>query len=301
MGKRSLRSIFVFPILVSGVVFAASVNGQEQSLPDLVFGTGAEGGAYWQLAKRFEQVVVREGVTVDVQETQGSFENLERLSDSKDTLNIALTQADTFLNYLDNNQGMVNKIKTLAPIGLECVFVVTRTNSDLNNEKDWQSAMTPRVAVHALGSGSAMTYEYMAHLIPELKDDILVDMKIADAVNALYAEGETSIDLVFVVHRPKYHGPVIQAALEQPDRYQLLSIEDPRLKAKLPTGEDIYEYHDIPLVTDALGGRKSIRTVCTRGFLLTNPNKIAAPIQHKLQTIIDLHWGAIYSDEFISK
>jgi TRAP-type uncharacterized transport system substrate-binding protein len=300
MKNRSWKTILIIPIIIAGVTFTASVNGQEESLPDLVFGTAAEGRAYWQLAKRFEKVVVGEGLTVDVQQTQGSLENLERLGDPQDTMNIALTQADTFHNYLADNPGMVNKTKILEQIGLECVFVLTRTNGDLNDEKDWQAAKASRIAVQAIESGPAMTHKNMANLIPELTDDEVVGMDINDAVNALYADNEKKIDLVFVVHRPKYHGPVVRAALEQPDKYRLLSVDDSRLKAQLPTGEEVYEYHDIPLVKDAYGEQKSIRTVCTRGLLISNPTKIATPTRHKLKTIIDLHWGEIYSDEILS-
>ena len=301
MRKKSRRSIIAFPIFITGLAFTALVNGQEQLPPDLVFGTAAEGRAYWQLAKRFEKVVDPKGLTVDVQETQGSLENLERLDDPKDSMNIALTQADTFQNYIGKNPGMANKAKIIAPIGLECVFVVTRINGGISDEKEWQSAVAPRVAVQASGSGPAKTHEFMGQLIPELADDVVVDMNIANAVNALYEEGENSVDLVFVVHRPKYLGPVVRAALEQPDRYRLLSIEDPRLQAKLPTGGNVYEFLEIPLVRNVLGERKSVRTVCTRGLLITSQSKITTPNQHKLKTIIDLHWGEIYSDEFISK
>ena len=296
MRKNFWRSVLVVPVLMSGLAFTTPGNGQEQNSANLVFGTATEGRAYWQLAKRLESVAISEGLKVNVLETQGLVENLERLADPEDAMNIVLTQADVLQHYLGDHPGLANKTEILEPIGLECVFVVASTNGHFENEKDWQSAVAPRIAIQAKGSGSAKTHSFMGRLVPELADDAVVYMNTADAINALYAEGEDRVDLVFVVYRPKYNSPEVRAALEQPDRFRLLPIEDSRLQSKLPTGEDVYEFLDIPLARQVSGGLRTVRTVCTRGLLLTDPNKIDPLARRKLQKVIEYHWGQIYPE-----
>lgn len=296
MRKNLWRSVLVVPLLMSGLAFTASGHGQEKTSANIVFGTATEGRAYWQLAKRLEAVAISEGLKVKVLATQGSVENLERLADPEDAMNIALTQADVLQHYLGDHPGLSSKVEILEPIGLECVFVVASTNGHIANEKDWQSAVTPRIAIQAEGSGSAKTHSFMGRLVPELADDVVVYMNTADAINALYAEGEDRVDLVFVVYRPKYNSPEVRAALEQPDRFRLLPIEDSRLQSKLPTGQDVYEFLDIPLERQMSGGLRTVRTVCTRGLLLTDPNKIDPLARRKLQKVIEYHWGQIYPE-----
>src|SRR3954465_3022085 len=54
--------------------------------------TGSEGGAYHAFAKRYAEVLKREGVTLEVRASAGSLENLKRLADPNGDVELAFVQ-----------------------------------------------------------------------------------------------------------------------------------------------------------------------------------------------------------------
>ena len=118
-------------------------------------------------------------------------------------------------------------------------------------------------------------------------------------MSALGRDDESKVDLVFIVHRAKFRGPELMTALERPDLYAFVPISDKRLSVKLPNGEPVYEFLELPLVRGALAGPKSYRTICTKGMLVTAPNKLSADAEAKLKQILDYQWMLIYPEETI--
>lgn len=292
----AIASAFALALL-SSTSLSAGAETATAAAPEIRFGAAAEGRAYWALAERFKDVASKRDLTVEIVATEGSLENLRRLAQADDPLNLALIQADAMQHLLGEQPEVGPLTKVIESIGLECVFVVTAADGPIASEKDWQSAQSPRVAIQAEESGVAVTHQSMGQLVPELQDDIPVFMDLSDALDALHADGDDRVDLVFQVHRPKYATEQTQAAVIHPDHYRVLAINDPRYKMQLPSGEDVYQFLDVPLVRKAGGDGVSVPTICTKGLLVAAPAKLSAAARDKLQRILDFDWMKIYPEE----
>jgi TRAP-type uncharacterized transport system substrate-binding protein len=68
-----------------------------KSLPPrtIVMATGIEGGANYELGIRYREILAREGVELQLQQTTGSLENLRRLRDSQSGVSVGFIQGGT--------------------------------------------------------------------------------------------------------------------------------------------------------------------------------------------------------------
>jgi hypothetical protein len=137
----------------------------------------------------------------------------------------------------------------------------------------------------------------MGQLVPELADDEQIYMDLEQALAALHADGDDRIDLVFQVHRPKHMTAQTRAAINQPQRYRMIPLQDRRFEATMANGEKVYEFLEIPLIRGMSGAGLSLPTVCTNGLLVDAPTKIPASVRSKLQGVLDFDWMRIYPEE----
>ena len=64
--------------------------------PDTItIATGQQGGAYLLFAERYQAVLAREGITLNILETAGSVENLQLLEKDADSVDLAFVQGGT--------------------------------------------------------------------------------------------------------------------------------------------------------------------------------------------------------------
>ena len=61
----------------------------------IVTATGAEGGAYQEIGKRYQAILARAGVQLRLMPTDGALQNLAMLRDSHSGVDIALIQGGT--------------------------------------------------------------------------------------------------------------------------------------------------------------------------------------------------------------
>lgn len=267
----------------------------------LTVATGTPGRAYHGIGERLREVGRERALPVTVVASDGSVDNLRRLADDADPVNVALTQADALHDFMAGHPGFGTEVKIMESLGPECVFAVTAADSEIQSLSDWQRATGPRVVLPAPDSGVAETHRIMAGLMPELADDKPLYLDASQAIAALHGAGpgpaEGQADLVFTVHRAKFRGPELTAALEQPDQYSLIPIEDKRLSVKLPDGTPVYQSIDLPLVRGSAAGNRSVRTICMKGLLVAAPAKLGPDAEAKLQQIIDYDWMRVYPEE----
>ncbi len=274
----------------------AGLAAAEPAGGGVTIATGAPGRPYYAIGERLREVGGEGGLAVTVVATDGSLHNLRRIDDASDPVNLALTQSDALHGYMAEHAGFGTKVRILESIGPECVFAVAAADRGPGREEDWQRARGLKVAVPAPDSGVAVTHGIMASLIPELADDELVYRDVDDAIVALHGPEQDRVDLVFSVHRAKFRGPEVSAALERPDRYVAIPISDRRLRHKLPDGSAVYHFIDLPLVRDSAAGSRSLRTICTKGLLVAAPAKLDADAEAKLRHIIDYDWMRVYPE-----
>jgi hypothetical protein len=262
----------------------------------LTIATGSPGRAYHSVGERLRAVGSERGMEVLVITTDGSLENLTRLADPTDPVDVALTQADALHRFMGENPGFGASVKIMESIGPECVFAIAPVDGAIDDFEGWQRAVAPKVALPAPESGVALTHAIMAGVIPELADDEPVYLDAAAAIDALHAEGDGSADLAFSVHRAKFRGPELRAALARPDRYRIIPIADKRLKLQFADGSTAYEQITLPLVRGSAAGDISIDTLCTKGLLVSAPAKLGEAAQAALQQIVDYDWMQVYPE-----
>ncbi len=288
----------VFAVLVSLMplgTFAESPPGDRQER-SITISAGLEGRGYWGVATRLQQVAEEQGFKVEVMESVGSLQNLQRLRDPDSPVSLALAQADALQHHLSSSPNPINSIEPLEYIGLECVFIIAGAGSDIRTIDDLKQDAGHRIAIVSPESGVAVTFQYMSALDPKLRNTQPVYMDTEKATHELAAD-DTPVDAVMLVQRPKVLSPELKLALEHPDKYRFVAIKNGKLDQRLPNGEAVYQPIDVVLLRSGGMAKVSVETICTKGFLVANKQKLSTDQMAKLKQLIDYHWMRVYSTE----
>ena len=91
---RDLLAIAVPTILVIGAVAWFSARSSMRLAPPNVirFISGPEGSSYRRQADRYQKIIEKYGVKVQVVESRGALDNLERLANPKEKLDVGFVQ-----------------------------------------------------------------------------------------------------------------------------------------------------------------------------------------------------------------
>ena len=261
----------------------------------IVFSSGVEGGGYWSAATRLQGVAAEMGLEVQVEESPGSLHNLARLLDEKDPTSLALAQADALQRYLNEHPGLSDNIEILENIGQECVFILTGGNSAIQTDKDLQQGQGYKLAIGSPDSGTAVTYAYMTTLVPELADISVLYTDTITAVNGLNAAGGDEVDAVMLVHRPKEYSPEVDIALRNPGQFRFVKMTDTRFRSKLPNGEAVYKTLKLAVPVPDSEERRAVTTICVKGLLIANKEKLSRDQRGKLAELVNNHWMEVYA------
>lgn len=271
-------------------VAAPAIAQDEDAPPDLLVTTGVEGGGYWSAGQRLQTVASEMGMSVINVTSTGSIDNLKRLTDPNNPVNMAFAQADAMEHYLLDNPLARQSLSVVENIGQECVFVMTGSDSDLRRDKDLGKSKGVRLGVPSATSGVAITLQYMTRLMPELANAEVVYGPTAEAVASLNSE-EGGLDAVMVVHRPKERSAAMDAARMDNDAYRFLEISDGRFTENVKEGQEIYR--NMRLAVPGLD--EPVSTICVRGLLLLEKNKVDEDLVGKLATLVDYYWMRVYA------
>ena len=284
-----------FLLTLAPLSSGAETTGSESVRP-IVISSGQQGRGYWGVATRLNEVAAELGFAVENEESVGSLQNLQRLDDPEDPVSLALTQADALQYYLQDNPGLSDRMEILEYLGQECVFIITGSNSGIGSDRELQQEKDHRIAIFSPDSGVNVTYQYMKLLEPELSNTRVVFMNTEEAMDSLTG-AESPVDSVMLVHRPKDRSPEIQLALDRPNDYRFVAVEDGDLNDKLPNGEAVYTPLDIVLLRVDGEARVSVKTICTKGMLVASKVKLSADQRKQLDQVIDYHWMRVYVTE----
>lgn len=191
-------------LLIVTIGFIVAYQFVEPAPPrTLTISTGSESGAYYAFAKRYAKILERSGITLKIQASAGSLENIERLR--KGEVDVAFVQGG--IPYVPGEDD-----PDLASIGsmyYEPVWVFYRGKRELHRLHDLAGQ---RIAVGAEGSGvRGLALQLLEanemprdskHFVP------LSGTKAADALK----NGE--VDAVFVIAAPE--APLVREMLRMP-------------------------------------------------------------------------------------
>lgn len=145
LGLGGLVGAWTFAAVVIAVGLAITYQFVEPAPPSrIVLATGEPGGAYDQFGARFAQLLVRDGIRVELRQTAGSAENLELLSRDGGA-DLAFVQGG--LADRSPTEGLMS----IGTMYLEPLWLFLSADLDLD---DLAALESRRVAVGAAGSGT---------------------------------------------------------------------------------------------------------------------------------------------------
>jgi TRAP transporter TAXI family solute receptor len=201
ISRRDLLLVGVPALLIVVAAFWIAFLFVRPAPPgQIVMSTGAEGGAYHEFAKRYREILARDGVKLELRNSSGSGENLRRLLDESSGVEIAFIQSGTA------QVGAGMELLNLGSVFYEPVWVFYRGREKIERFAQLRGR---RIAIGPEGSGTRK-------LALQLLD--------ANGVRAEHAEmlplgGDAAaeelrrhkIDAMFIVAAPE--APTVQALL----------------------------------------------------------------------------------------
>ena len=183
----------------------------------VVMATGPEGGAYAEMARRYQAVLARNGVRLELRVTNGGVDNLKLLRDPNSGVSIAVAQGG--LTSATESPDIVS----LGTVFYEPVWVFLR---GAQLPQPGTHGFTGRVSIGRPGSGTRALAE---ELLPALGQDLsrikVVDMTAAEAGEALL-RGE--LDVVVLVSG--WESPTVHRLLTAPG---ITTVPAPRADAQV--------------------------------------------------------------------
>jgi uncharacterized protein len=243
--------VIYLPIWLSAFVAFFQLSAAYMPLPpsSISISAGREGGMYYSHAQQYAKLLKERGVDLQIIESAGSGENLERLRSTKRVADLAFVQG----GYAVSEASGVDSapVQTLANVDIEPIWVFSRY-------KDVESLLRlqgTKVSIGQPGSGSRVVAMRMLQQVRlELKDFQVSELAGRDAVKALK---EGSLDAAIFVAAP--NAPVVQELLIAPGIHLALLKRSAALNERMP-------YLDARFV--AAGSLHAQRTQPTRDSIL---------------------------------
>jgi TRAP transporter TAXI family solute receptor len=156
--------------------------------------TGSKTGTYIQFGKDIATVAGRLGLDIEVKESEGSLDNIERMN-SKENAGFGIVQSDV-LEVLERRQPQVaERLRLVFPFYNEEVHVFAR-----KTVPTFSALAGKRVAVGTKGSGNWLTAANLFALMGIRPGEIVTDLEPLKAVTAVL-EGELDA-MVYVAGKP---------------------------------------------------------------------------------------------------
>ncbi len=206
--RISAREIALFGLLIVALVGGAAalmLSYMQPAPPSVItLSTGGEAGAYYAFAKKYEQVLAKAGVKLNIRTSAGSLENLKRMKDPKSGVDAA---------FLQGGIATAKEAPELQSIGRlfhEPLWIFYRGAETLDRLPQLAGK---RLAIGPEGSGTR-------HLATQLltpsgvtqSSATLLPLGGSDAVSALK---DDRVDAVFMVVAAE--APQVQTLLRDPD------------------------------------------------------------------------------------
>ncbi len=143
---RDLASVGLPTLLVIALAFGAAIHFIQPAPPDtVVMSTGPDGSLFQRYAERYRQVFARNGITLRLIPSRGSVENLARLADPHQRVDIAFVQSGLRRMPADAN------LVSLGSVANEPLFILYRAPRAFHRLADFTGR---RLAIGRPGSGT---------------------------------------------------------------------------------------------------------------------------------------------------
>jgi TRAP transporter TAXI family solute receptor len=143
---KDVASTAGIPVLLLLTVVVVGLKYVDPAPPDrIVVSTGAGEGAYQAYAEQYRSILARDGITLEMRASEGSVENLNRLSDEKSDVDLAFVQGGLRAeNHSDN-------LVSLGSLYFEPIWIFYRHAGDLGRLSQFKGL---RIAPGREGGGT---------------------------------------------------------------------------------------------------------------------------------------------------
>jgi TRAP transporter TAXI family solute receptor len=219
LSRRDRIRLAVLVAILVAVAIWASVQFLQPGPPRrIVLASGPESGVYHKFARRYIEILGRQGIVVDERMTGGAVDNLALLLDPRSKVDVALLQAGIA------SFPAADDLVMLASLYYEPLWIFYRDAGTLTRLNQLRGR---KIAVGAPGSGTRALAEQMLRF----NGLILADGRASDNTQVLPMGGDGAIDALkagavdAVLLVGGADAPVIQTALRSP-QIKLMSLDN---------------------------------------------------------------------------
>ena len=195
-------------LLVAGVWYAARFI--EPAPPsEITITTGSPNGAYFRFAQNYAKQLAQSHVTLKVQASPGSVENIKRLQDDKSGVSLALVQGGVA------NSRKAPDLRSLGRVFLEPVWVFYRGDATINRLNQLRGQ---RIAIGPEGSGTAQLAKILLTAVGLTADNTRLMPYGGEAAMRMLRQG--AADAIFLVQAAE--SPLVEKLLKD-DNIKLMN------------------------------------------------------------------------------
>lgn len=270
--KNIFRLALVASLALCASIVAAPAFAQQ---PQFRLCTGGEAGNYFKAGHLLKKAST--GTAVDVVSTQGSIDNLDRIS--KGECDGGFVQSDALLVYSNKNARAISGLERAGVLYQEQVHLVCNRAAKLDRIVDLGKGHT--IAVGPEGSGARTTWD--AFVLADKKRYAPVNIDTRAGVRALSAVADGS-QVQCLLWVGAIGSSYLKADAQQHgDRLILVSSKDRDMPgaAKDGRGQPVYSYGEIPSGTypriqpsGALYGTKALDTTAVEAVFVASTSWI---------------------------
>lgn len=262
--------------LILGVLAALAATPALAQKPGFRLCTGGEAGNYFKAGHILKKVVT--SVKLDVISTQGSLDNLDRIT--KGECDAAFVQSDALLVFSSRNAQAISSIERAGVLYQEHAHLLCNRQAGIDRIVDLKSKHT--VAVGPDGSGARTTWEAFVLADKKLYSPVNIDARSGVRALSAVADGSQVQCMLWVGALGSSY--LKNDAQQHGDRIVLVGTDDRDMvkTAKDNRGKAVYEYGEIPSRTypriqpSGMFGGKAIDTIKLDALFVTNVNWINA-------------------------
>ena len=180
-------------VLLGGIALFITYQFVDPAPPDrITIATGGPNGAYTAFAERYRDILAREGVTLEILETQGSLENIALLESPQSGVDVAFVQGGT------GGHARGDTLRSLASLYYEPLWVFLNGATSVLRPGD---IVGKRASIGPQGSGTrSLVLELLADAGVNANALVITDLEGEVAVDAI---DNGSLDMMMLVASPE--------------------------------------------------------------------------------------------------
>lgn len=281
--RRALRGGAAAAVVLGLLLWWVLPIGEDEPSGSLTFSTGVRSGVYQRYGQRLERALAKDmpKVSIELQNSEGSQQNVERVATGKADFTIAT--ADAVATYLQSGKPGAGRLRGCVRLYDDYVQLVVPRDSDVRRIADLRGK---RVGVGQKGSGVLLVADRLmkaAGLDPAA--DIAPVQAGIDTMPKRLADGR--LDAFF------WSGGLPTAAvqdLSEKFAIRLVPLEDPVISKLQAAGGSTRYYRSAVMPADAYHDAQqgqAVQTVAVSNLLITTDRTDALTTEAFTRTVID--------------